>query len=143
MNPSTPHYDVFISSKNEDYRFDEEVYDFLEANGIHCFLASRELDRIGEAQYANAIDDALDCSEHMIVVASSAEHIRSKWVQYAWVTFVNDLLSNSRNGNLVNILCGDIQLRDLPPRLGTSRHSRSIPSANTFWRMSAITKQSG
>ena len=143
MAPTKSHYDVFISSKNEDYRFDEEVYDFLEANGIHCFLASRELDRIGEAQYANAIDDALDCSEHMIVVASSAEHIRSKWVQYAWVTFVNDLLSNSRNGNLVNILCGDIQLRDLPPRLGTSRHSRSIPSANTFWRMSAITKQSG
>ncbi len=49
MNPSTPHYDVFISSKSEDYPFTEKVYDFLEANGIHCFLVCRELDKIGEA----------------------------------------------------------------------------------------------
>lgn len=124
MMATKTHYDVFISSKSEDYPFAEEVYDFLEANGIHCFLACRELDKIGEAQYANAIDDALDCSEHMIVVASSAEHIKSKWVQAEWGTFVNDLRSNYRNGNLVNILCGDIQLRDLPPRL---RHQQTFP----------------
>ena len=48
MNPSTPYYNVFISSKSEDYQFTEKVYDFIEANGIHCFLASRELDKIGE-----------------------------------------------------------------------------------------------
>jgi len=48
-------YDVFISSKSEDYPFAGVVYDFLEANGVHCFLASRELDKIGEAQYANTI----------------------------------------------------------------------------------------
>ncbi len=116
-------YDVFISSKSEDYPFAGVVYDFLEANGVHCFLASRELDKIGEAQYSNAIDDALDQSEHMVVVASSAEHIRSKWVQAEWGTFVNDLRSNYRNGNLVNILCGDIQLCDLPPRL---RHQQTF-----------------
>ncbi|MBR4900933.1 MAG: toll/interleukin-1 receptor domain-containing protein [Victivallales bacterium] len=38
MTPTKPHYDVFISSKSEDYLFAEEVYDFLEANGVNCFL---------------------------------------------------------------------------------------------------------
>lgn len=62
MNTSTPHNDVFISSKSEDYPSAEEVYDFLEANGIYCFLASRELDKIGEAHRAG-VDDATSAVE--------------------------------------------------------------------------------
>ena len=124
MAPTKSHYDVFISSKSEDYPFAEEVYDFLEANGVHCFLACRELDKIGEAQYADAIDEVLSQSKHMIVVASSVEHIKSKFVKFEWGTFVNDLCSNYRNGNLLIIRCGDIQLCDLPSRL---RHKQTFP----------------
>lgn len=52
-------YDVFICSKSEDYHLAEEVYNFLKTNGLSVFIASEELKKIGEAQYANAIDEVL------------------------------------------------------------------------------------
>lgn len=36
-------YDVFISCKSEDYKYTEEIYDFLKANGINAFLALKEM----------------------------------------------------------------------------------------------------
>lgn len=116
-------YDVFISSKSEDYHLAEEVYNFLKTNGLSVFIASEELKKIGEAQYANAIDEVLDDSKHMIVVASSVYNIKSKWVKYEWSTFSNDLKSGYRDGNLLTILSGNIELRTLPASL---RHQQSF-----------------
>ena len=116
-------YDVFISSKSEDYHLAEEVYGFLIKNGLSAFIASEELKKIGEAQYANAIDEALDESVHMVVVASSLNHINSKWVKYEWSIFSNDLKSGYRDGNLLTILSGSIELKTLPPSL---RHQQSF-----------------
>lgn len=116
-------YDVFISSKREDYHLAEEVCDFLTKNGLSAFIASEELQKIGEAQYANAIDEALDKSVHMVVVASSLKHINSKWVKYEWSLFSNDLKSGYRDGNLLTILSGSIELKTLPPSL---RHQQSF-----------------
>ena len=116
-------YDVFISSKSEDYHLAEEVYDFLRINGLSVFIASEELKKIGEAQYANAIDEVLDDSLHMIVVASSLNHIKSKWVKYEWSTFSNDLKSGYRDGNLLTILSDGIELKTLPASL---RHQQSF-----------------
>lgn len=116
-------YDVFISSKSEDYHLAEEVYDFLTKNGLSVFIASAELQKIGEAQYAYAIDEALDESVHMIVVASSLSHIKSKWVRYEWSTFSNDIKSGYRTGNLLTILSGSIEMQSLPASL---RHQQSF-----------------
>ena len=116
-------YDVFISSKSEDYHLATEVYDFLTASGLSVFIASEELKKIGEAQYANAIDEVIDNSFHMVVVASSLSYIKSKWVKYEWSTFSNDLKSNYRNGNLITVLSSDIALKTLPASL---RHQQSF-----------------
>ena len=122
-NRDCMNYDVFISSKSEDYHLAEEVYNFLKTNGLSVFIASEELKKIGEAQYANAIDEVLDDSKHMIVVASSVYNIKSKWVKYEWSTFSNDLKSGYRDGNLLTILSGNIELRTLPASL---RHQQSF-----------------
>lgn len=55
-------YGVFISSMSEDYPIAEKVYDFLVANGLTVFLAITELRRIGEAEYSEAVDAAIDVS---------------------------------------------------------------------------------
>lgn len=117
------HYDVFISSKSEDYHLAEGVYNFLKKNGLSVFIASKELQKIGESQYADAIDEALDDSFHMIVVASSLNNINSKWVKYEWSTFSNDIKSGYRNGNLLTILSNTIVLKNLPASL---RHQQSF-----------------
>ena len=116
-------YDVFISSKSEDYPVAEKVYDFLVDNGLSVFLASRELQIIGEAEYSEAVDDAIDATHHMIVVTTSIEHLTSKWVKHEWTTFANDLRSNYKEGNLLTILGPNVQLKDLPTAL---RHKQSF-----------------
>lgn len=53
-------YDVFISCKSEDYEIAEEVYLYLKDNGFHVFLSSKELRRMKDSEYMNAISEALD-----------------------------------------------------------------------------------
>ena len=116
-------YDVFISSKSEDYSLANELYDYLHNEGYSVFVASKELEQIGEAQYRKAIDAALDATKHMVVVASSIEHINSKWVSYEWSIFSNDINSGYRDGNILTILSPNIQLKNLPAGL---RHQQSF-----------------
>ncbi len=116
-------YDVFISSKSEDYSFAEKVYEYLVSQGLNVFLASKELELLGDAEYASAIDQAIDDTKHMIVIGTRLEHIGSKWVKYEWSTFSNDLKSGYRTGNLITILSPSINLKDLPASL---RHQQSF-----------------
>ena len=84
-------YDVFLSSKREDYPLTSGVYDFLTSHGLKVFLACEELKKIGRAAYAETIDEVIDSSVHMIVVASSVDYITSTWVKYEWSTFGSDM----------------------------------------------------
>lgn len=120
-------YRVFISSKSEDYPLAEKVYEFLLSHNISAFLACTVLQQIGEAEYARAIDAALDSSEHIIVVASKLEYLTSKWVQYEWSTFSDDKNSGYRQGNILTILSPDIEHRLLPRPL---RHKQSFTFSN-------------
>ena len=120
-------YNVFISCKSEDYSFAQPIHDFLIANGLKVFFADAELKEKAESQYADVIDEALDATKHLIVVATSIEHIKSKWVKYEWSTFSNDLKSNYRDGNLITILSPTITPRMLPASL---RHMQSFTVDN-------------
>jgi hypothetical protein len=110
-------YDVFISSKSEDYAHAEEVYQFLVSKGLKVFLSCQELDRLADADYADAIDEALDHCSHMIVVATKISYLKTAWVRYEWRTFCTDLRSGFRDGNVVNILGDNIQVKQLPASL--------------------------
>ena len=116
-------YDVFISSKSEDYKYAEQIYDFLVDQGLSVFLACRELKIIGEAKYALAIDEALDEARHMVVMLSSADYAKSKWVQYEWSTFEIDKRSGYREGNLLIVKFPEVEQKKLPPAL---RHNETF-----------------
>ena len=110
-------YDVFISSKSEDYAYAKEVYRFLVSKGLKVFLSCQELDHLGDADYAEAIDEALDHSSHMIVIATQISYLGTGWVKYEWSTFCTDLKCGFREGNVVNILGDHIQVKQLPASL--------------------------
>lgn len=97
-------YDVFISCKSEDYKYAEDIYEFLVANSINVFLASKELRKLGESEYRREISKALKDACHIIVFASRAEYIDSTWVYYEWDMFVNAKLKKFKNGNIITIL---------------------------------------
>lgn len=106
-------YDVFISCKSEDYRYAEEIYEYLKGLGINVFLASRELRRLGESEYRRAISKALREAYHLIVFASNPEYIESTWVEYEWDMFVNAKLKGKKQGNILTIL-KDVSTYDIP-----------------------------
>lgn len=97
-------YDVFISCKSEDYAYAEAIYSFLRDNGINAFLTSKELRKLGESEYRSAITSVLKEVTHIIVFASRAEYVDSRWVYYEWDWFVNAKLKGFKQGNIVTVL---------------------------------------
>ena len=81
-------YDVFISCKSEDYKYAEEIYNFLKGNGFNTFLANKELRQMGDSEYRRSISQALKSTYHLIVFASNADYIDSEWVYYEWDWFL-------------------------------------------------------
>lgn len=106
-------YDIFISCKSEDYKYAEEVYDFLTENHFKTFLASKELRKLGDSQYRQSIEEALDTTEHLIVFASDPEYPKSKYVAYEWGLFVDEKISGRKEGNILTVL-KDMNAGDLP-----------------------------
>lgn len=109
-------YDVFISCKSEDYEIAEEVYLYLKDNGFHVFLSSKELRRMKESEYMDAISEALDSAYHLVVLSSSVDYVKSKWVKFEWTTFLNELLSDRKHGQIMSLV-KDISAAELPIQL--------------------------
>ena len=109
-------YDVFLSCKSEDYKIAEEVYQYLTDNGFHVFLSSKELRRMKDSEYMDAISDALDSAYHLIVLSSSASNIKSKWVKFEWSTFLNEVLSERKKGQIMTLV-NNISVAELPIQL--------------------------
>lgn len=119
-------YNVFISCKKDDYELAIPVYEYLTSLGLKVFLACTELSKLGQSAYSDEIDEVLSRSEHMIVVASQINYIKSKWPRFEWGTFCDDLQSDYRDGNLVLLLTNDVivSANQLPSRI---RHKQFFP----------------
>ena len=107
-------YDVFISSKSEDYSQAELLSDFLRRNGLHPFLASESLRRVGNTAYLDEIDKALDESQHLIVFCTKPEYAESEFVKEEWQSFRNEKLSGRKSGNILTVVADGIQIGQLP-----------------------------
>lgn len=105
-------YDVFISCKSEDYKYAEEIYNFLKENGFNAFLANKELRQMGDSEYRRAISKALKSTYHLIVFASNAEYIDSTWVYYEWDWFLVAKIKGKKHGQLLSIL-KDVNIDDV------------------------------
>jgi len=108
-----PNYDVFISHKSEDQQLAVDLSEFLRSQGLRVFNSSQTLAEIANSNYRQAIDQAIDHSAHMIVVASSLVNIESDWVAFEWGAFANDIRSG-KEANLLTICNFDIQRSELP-----------------------------
>lgn len=105
-------YDVFISCKSEDYKYAEEIYNFLKENGFNTFLANKELRQMGDSEYRRSISLALKSTYHLIVFASNADYIDSEWVYYEWDWFLVAKIKGKKQGQLLSIL-KDVNIDDV------------------------------
>lgn len=114
-------YDVFISSKSEDYDRASEVYRFLRDHGYRPFLADKELRELGSPDYGQLIRLIINKCKYMIVYASKAEYIGTTYVSAEWNQFLDELSSGLKKGKLYSIIPSDIQPDMLPPGLSTKQ----------------------
>ena len=110
----TKHIDVFISRKSIDAPLAKEIYDFLTSKGLTVFESDLSLPQMGNTNYHQAIDDALEQAKHFIVLGSSREHFKAAWIQKEWRSFLNLKLAGRKQGNLLTVITQDIDLYDLP-----------------------------
>lgn len=101
-------YDVFISCKSEDYPFAKKVYKYLKELNYNVFLADEELRKKGIAEYGKIIDEALDSTTHMIIIASKPEYIESSYVQSEWRIFIEEKRTGRKTGNIITIINFDV-----------------------------------
>lgn len=122
-------FQVFLSFKNTDNgektldsQVAEKLYAFLLGKGINVFFSNISLFEFGEAAYKDAIDDALDSVELMVVIGSKPEYLTSRWCKYEWQNYQQNLLSGIVKGNIVTYL-GDMDLHNIPTAI---RHYQSF-----------------
>jgi hypothetical protein len=109
--------DVFISRKSADAPFAKKIYDYLTTQGLNVFESDQSLKELGNADYTKTIDEALVSATHLIVVGSSAENIKSSWVEAEWLFFLNRKRSGKTSGNLFTVATNSLKLGDVPPSL--------------------------
>lgn len=110
-------FHIFISKKSSDYQIAKEIYDFLEKNGFSVFLSEESLPNIGGTEYMKEIDEALESSQHLIVMGSSLENITSSWVEAEWRVFINEKRAGRKKGNVITIVTDNLTPKDLPMSL--------------------------
>lgn len=129
---SSPKIDVFISRKSTDRAMAEKLYDYLTAKGLTVFDSDKSLPTLGNSDYRDAIDQALDQCTHMIVIGSSAENISSSWVKAEWGFYIGEKRADRKSGNILTVIAEGMEIKDLPASLrnyevisfGTSRFER-------------------
>ena len=107
-------YDVFISAKSEDLAYSRQVYEYLTARGIKAFLSNLSLRQVGDSDYQEVIEAALERAKHLVVVGSSRENMISSWVRAEWRMFVGEKRAGRKSGNVVTVLAGSVDQADLP-----------------------------
>lgn len=119
-------YDFFLSFKysdesgtiTEDYKIAKHLYDSLIDLGYSVFFSPINISDKGKSQYMLAIDEALDETNHMIVIGSSVDYIQSEYVKYEWLNFNTDILNGlKKNSLLISLITENVHIKELPRAL--------------------------
>ena len=110
-------YDVFLSRKTQDAHLADKVYQHLTAKGLKVFDAAHELSYFGDSDFRKSILKALSMSEHLLVIGSSVENISARWVEEEWSIFLDKILANEKDGNIITLITRNIRREQLPDNL--------------------------
>lgn len=118
-------YDVFISFKNTDENGCQtrdsaiavELFKALDDKNIHAFYSNTRLFEFGEAAYKEAIESALDQSRVLIVIATDAAYLKSRWVSYERESFHEDILAGRKKNAVIVPYMQNVFGTDIPRSL--------------------------
>ena len=77
-------------------------------------MSNVSLEELGTSKFKEAIDAALDAATVLIVVATSPENVKSKWVKYEWDSFFEDILTDVKPDGRVFTYLNGVSPKQLP-----------------------------
>lgn len=115
-------HDVFISfrssgpdgSATPDASIAREVYKALKGIGLKVFFSEESLAEAGRGNFSKSIETALESARILVLVASCRENIVSRWVEAEWDSFLQDVRSGRKQGEMFILSCGTLNTADLP-----------------------------
>lgn len=121
-NMKTSGYQVFISFKNNDSSGKptpdtaaaRKVFEALRAAKIRVFFSEESLVETGRGNYARSIEEALESAEILVLVGSCREFIESRYVNAEWDSFLEEIRTGRKQGELFIINCGTLKPANLP-----------------------------
>lgn len=119
--------DIFLSFKSQDAAVARRLHEYLVGTGYRVFWTPESLREKGESDYAGAIDAALESAACLVVVGTKAEYFDSGWIGYEWRSFLNEIYSGRKRGQ-VFVVSGGVAVDDLPYRL---RNVQVVPFTTT------------
>lgn len=122
-----PQYDVFLSckitkadakseEKTEEYKWAELVYKKLTGRGLKVFFSPFSLPATNGA-YEPIIYSALQSSKYLVVFASSAQNITSKWIKNEWERFLEIRKRDIENIRHYKLVIDSSFSKDVPEEL--------------------------
>jgi hypothetical protein len=126
-----PAFDVFICHKSDDFHYAETVYEELTRRGYKPFLSEKSI----SSEFQKAIYSALDDAKHLIVVGSSRKNVESRWVEAEWHLFLQQLRMGKKKGNIINVMCENMVVDDLPLPLSVYQ---SISIKDPSWKATLV-----
>ena len=119
-------FEVFISFKNtnenNELKLAEDIYNKLKEKGLKCFFSKRTIIDYGKSDYSKIINSALDTARVLIVTASSFKNITSKYVEYEWNSFLNEILSGRKKDGEIFVVLNGMTVDELPYPLRSTQH---------------------
>jgi hypothetical protein len=115
---------IFISHRTADLGLARWVNQELMARGFRVFCCAETLPRLGESDYALAIDSALEAATCLVIIGTKPEYFDSGWVGYEWRSFLNEIRSGRKPLGKVFTFAGDVSIHLLPLAL---RNVQMIP----------------
>ncbi len=116
--------DVFISFKNTfegsltpDSEIAKNLYEELTARKINTFYSNSTLWDLGRAVYKRSIDEALESTKVLVVVATREDFLTSEWVKYEWESFHQDILSGMKKHCQIIPYLGEFSRENTPRSL--------------------------
>ncbi|MBR2987990.1 MAG: toll/interleukin-1 receptor domain-containing protein [Clostridia bacterium] len=107
--PANNRFDVFLSYKHEDKDIVKKLYYYLKENHLHTFLDFITLPELSDSDYEEAIMNALDSSQHFVVVITKLEQLESHWIKLEMKTFKHEMSEGRKqNSNFIILVSDDV-----------------------------------
>lgn len=108
--------EIFLCHKSENHHIVRWLHKFLTDRNYRVFFSEESIKRQGASDYMSTIIAGLSSATCLIVTGRHPGHFLSGYVKYEWSTFLNEILSKRKKGELFTF-AHNVDVADLPLEL--------------------------